>query len=55
MQLCYIKEHLSYTRNVLEDFSHDIDFEYCILDNDSESGSDEIDEFWVLIYIINVF
>jgi len=45
MQLYHIKEHLSYTRNVLEDLSHDIDFEYCTLENDSESGSDEIDEF----------
>ena len=48
MQLTDVKNNLSFTRNVLEDLADDMDLECSMLDNDSGSGSDEIDEFWLL-------
>lgn len=45
MQLTDVKNNLSFTRNVLEDLADDMDLECSMLDNDSGSGSDEIDEF----------
>lgn len=44
MQLSHIKEKLSYARSILEDLEVDSDLEYNIVEYDSASGSDEIDD-----------